>query len=90
MVKRLRIEGYPCTISRAHDPEGAVDDIARELLGGDLGMVADLPDSGTVSLSEATWEEYLPPRCRKPRRREVVTPITTWTLGQFRQCATNT
>jgi hypothetical protein len=41
-----------------------------------------------VRLCETTTEEYVPPRCKKPRTRIVHTPIGQWTLGVFRQMPT--
>ncbi len=50
-----------------------------------IPTVKALPDENTVVLWEVGREEYLPPRCRKPRTRLVRREIGRWTLGEFRR-----
>jgi hypothetical protein len=79
-MKKLTIEGYPCSILAALEPVGTDREIAQALLAHNLRLIENLPDSARVTLSEMTFEKFVPPRCRKPRERRVTTP-----LGEFRQ-----
>ncbi len=83
-MKELHVEGRPFSINRCPEPEGTPFEVAHDLFVGNMGLFDALPDSAKVTLSEVTVEEYIPPRCRKPRKRRVATPIMTWTLGEFR------
>lgn len=83
-MKQLHIEGYPCNIFSVPDPEGELFEVSAKLIDGHLRLLADLPDSAKVVLTEESIEQYTPPRCRKPRERLVSRPIMEWTLGEFR------
>jgi hypothetical protein len=83
-MKQLHVAGSLTSHSRCPDPEGALFECACQLLEGWELDNPKLPDSAQVSLWEITWEEWVPPRCRKPRDRQVRKLLATYTLGEFR------
>jgi hypothetical protein len=83
----LTIEGTGCSCNRCPDPEGTPLEVAVQLLETRLYKTKNLPDSTPVVLSTTRWEEYLPPRCRKPRTRTVYDEVARFTLGELRPLA---
>jgi hypothetical protein len=86
-MHELAIQGTSSTISRMPEPEGTPFEIANGLIEADLDMpsVKVLPDSALVVLLDGQVEEYLPPRCRKPRKRIVRKEVARFSLGEFRK-----
>jgi hypothetical protein len=80
------VEGSACSGVMSHTEEGDLE-VALQLTEMDR-RDSSLPNTATVTLSLMTWEEYLPPRCRKKRNRPVYTEIAKWTLGELRRLAT--
>jgi hypothetical protein len=80
----LTIKSTGRSFSSFPDPQGAPLEVAVQLIETRLCLVTKLPDSTPVVLSDARQEEYLPPRCRKPRTRTVYDEVARFTLGELR------
>jgi hypothetical protein len=74
-----------CLNSHLFDLGDDLFKIAWELIRHHLGMSKALPDSTPVLLLDERVEEWLPPRCRKPRKRVVRDVVARFTLGDFRR-----
>jgi hypothetical protein len=83
----LKIEGTGCSCNRCPDPEGTPLEVAVQLLETRMYKIKNLPDSTPVVLSDVRMEEYLPPRCRKPRTRRVMDEVARFMLGELRPLA---
>lgn len=86
---KVSVEGSATSVMTTPlDPPKEPKAICCLLLIGDRdfndGFYAQYPESSSVRLYEVTTEQYLPPRCRKPRKRTVETLLGEWTLGDFR------
>jgi hypothetical protein len=84
MSYELQIDGDGWRMSTCPQPTGTPLEVVLALLKPNLYKLRGLPDSRPVRLLNCRKEEYLPPRCRKPRTRYVHDLVATFTVGELR------
>jgi hypothetical protein len=84
MHYELQIDGDGWRMSTCPQPTGTPLEVVLTLLKPNLYKLRGLPDSYRVRLLNCRAEEYLPPRCRKPRTRYVYDTVATFTVGELR------
>lgn len=83
MSQQLVFENDRMTSFRVPDPEGTPLEVARELASTRGGLAA-MDDTRGAQLHDVSFEEFIPPRCRKPRKREVRRVIWRGTVADLR------
>ena len=86
VMKTLRIEGSHYGISRCPQPQGTPLEVAKELA---TSVIGDVADDTMMFLIESQIEEYVPPRCRKPRTRIVEAKIGEWAWKELKPLEKN-